>query len=70
MGRDTQTMVGAWNLWDRAVADGRIASVAEPAGLEAEFRVPLSIAQPFAQSLGGCLSPGLCVCRRAKAGYL
>jgi toxin-antitoxin system PIN domain toxin len=38
MGRDTQTMVGAWNLWDRAVADGRISSIGEPAGLEAEFR--------------------------------
>jgi uncharacterized protein len=38
MGGDAQTMLGAWNLWDRAVADSRIAYAAEPAGLEPEFR--------------------------------
>lgn len=38
MAQDTQTMVEAWNLWDRATADSRIAFLDEPSGLESEFR--------------------------------
>jgi uncharacterized protein len=38
MGHDAQTMVGAWNLWDRMVADSRIGFLAEPDALEIELR--------------------------------
>jgi len=38
MGVDTRSMAGAWTSWDRLAADGRIAFVAEPVGLENEFR--------------------------------
>jgi uncharacterized protein len=38
MGVDTRSMAGAWSAWDRLAADGRVAFVSEPAGLEDEFR--------------------------------
>jgi uncharacterized protein len=38
MGKDTQNMSEAWGLWDRVWADSRIAFLAEPDGLEREFR--------------------------------
>lgn len=38
MGADTRSMAGAWDSWDRLAADSRIAFIAEPAGLENEFR--------------------------------
>ena len=38
MGTDTQNMSEAWRLWDRVWADSRIAFLAEPDGLEREFR--------------------------------
>jgi uncharacterized protein len=38
MGEDTQTMSGAWALWDRVWADPRISFLAEPDNLEKEFR--------------------------------
>ena len=69
MGRDTQTMAGAWSLWDRAVADAEWLPLLNPPDWK-QNSAPLPIAQPFAQSLGRCLSPGLCVGRRPKAGYL
>lgn len=39
MGDDTQTTASAWKLWDRVNADGRIALIDEPAGLEVDFRL-------------------------------
>jgi len=38
MGKDARTMSAAWGLWDRVWADSRIAFLAEPDGLENEFR--------------------------------
>ena len=38
MGKDTQNMSEAWGLWDRVWADSRIDFLAEPDGLEREFR--------------------------------
>ncbi len=38
MGKDTRSMSEAWGLWDRIWADDRIAFMAEPDGLEREFR--------------------------------
>jgi len=38
MGTDATTMSEAWGLWDRVWADSRIAFLAEPNGLEKEFR--------------------------------
>jgi toxin-antitoxin system PIN domain toxin len=38
MGKDARTMSEAWGLWDRVWADSRIAFLAEPDGLEKEFR--------------------------------
>jgi len=38
MGKDARTMSEAWGLWDRVWADSRIAFLAEPDGLENEFR--------------------------------
>ena len=38
MGKDTQTMTEAWRLWDQVWADSRISFLAEPDGLEKEFR--------------------------------
>jgi uncharacterized protein len=38
MGNDATTMSEAWGLWDRVWADSRIAFLAEPDGLEKEFR--------------------------------
>ena len=38
LGRDVQTMAGAWKLWDRITADDRITYLPEPEGLESAFR--------------------------------
>lgn len=38
MGKDTKNMSEAWDLWDRAWADTRIAFLAEPPGIEKPFR--------------------------------
>lgn len=38
MGKDTRSMSEAWGLWDRVWADSRIAFLAEPDGIEQEFR--------------------------------
>jgi uncharacterized protein len=38
MGKDVQTMPGAWKLWDRLTTDDRIAFLPEPVGLERGFR--------------------------------
>ena len=38
MGTDAKTMSEAWGLWDQIWADSRIAFLAEPQGLEREFR--------------------------------
>ena|ERR1039458_8865253 len=38
MGKDTRNMSEAWNLWDKILADDRIAFLPEPDGLEREFR--------------------------------
>jgi len=38
MGKDARSMSEAWVLWDRIWADTRIAFLAEPDGLEKEFR--------------------------------
>jgi toxin-antitoxin system PIN domain toxin len=38
MGKDTQNMYEAWNLWDKVWADNRMAFLPEPDGLETEFR--------------------------------
>lgn len=38
MGNDTQSMAGAWKLWDRLTADSGISFLEEPAGLEVDFR--------------------------------
>ena len=38
MGKDTRSMSEAWGVWDRVWADSRIAFLAEPDGIEQEFR--------------------------------
>jgi len=38
MGVDTRSMAGAWTAWDQLAADSRIVYMAEPAGLDREFR--------------------------------
>lgn len=38
LGEDILTMSGAWNVWDKTLADSRISLLAEPEGLETEFR--------------------------------
>ncbi len=38
MGTDTKTMSEVWNLWDRILADTRIALLPEPDQLENQFR--------------------------------
>ena len=38
MGKDTQTMPEAWDLWDRIWADSRVLFVPEPEDIETEFR--------------------------------
>ena len=38
LGTDAKTMSEAWRLWDQIWADSRIAFLAEPDGLEQEFR--------------------------------
>jgi hypothetical protein len=38
MAHDTQSMSGAWELWDRLVSDPRIDFLVEPDGLDGEFR--------------------------------
>ena len=38
LGDDARTMAEAWALWDRIWADSRISFLAEPEGLETEFR--------------------------------
>jgi toxin-antitoxin system PIN domain toxin len=38
MGKDVRSMAQAWELWDKVWADPRIAFLAEPDGLESEFR--------------------------------
>jgi toxin-antitoxin system PIN domain toxin len=38
LGKDTQSMSGAWRLWDRVWSDPRIAFLPEPEHLEKEFR--------------------------------
>jgi uncharacterized protein len=35
---DTKTMSEAWSLWDQVWADGRISYLAEPPGIEKDFR--------------------------------
>lgn len=46
MGHDTQTMAGAWKLWDRVTADSRISLLEEPTGLEVEFRSRSQLPNP------------------------
>ena len=38
MGSDTRSMSEAWKLWDRIWEDDRFVFVAEPEGIESEFR--------------------------------
>ena len=38
MGKDTRSMSGAWDIWDRLWADRRISLLPEPEELEKEFR--------------------------------
>ena len=38
MGKDTRKMAEAWELWDKACADERVAVLPEPAAMEREFR--------------------------------
>ncbi len=38
MGKDTRNMAEAWELWDKAWADTRIAFLPEPPGIEKQFR--------------------------------
>jgi hypothetical protein len=38
LGDEATTMSGAWRLWDQVWADPRIAFLAEPDGMDAEFR--------------------------------
>jgi uncharacterized protein len=46
LGKDTQTMSEAWKLWDQVRADSRIAFLAEPDGLEKEFRSRSRLSTP------------------------
>ena len=70
MGSDARSMAGAWTAWDRLAVDGRLGFIGEPAGLEAELRSRSRSTQPLAQSLGRCLSPGLCRGRGPEARHL
>src|ERR1035438_1956566 len=47
MGPDTQSMSGAWNLWDKIWADDRIAFLSEPEGLEKEVRSCSGLTSPY-----------------------
>jgi toxin-antitoxin system PIN domain toxin len=38
MGKDVRSMLQAWELWAKVEGDSRIAFIAEPEGLETEFR--------------------------------
>ena len=38
MTTDTQTMSGAWNIWDNVCGDARVVYLPEPADLELELR--------------------------------
>jgi predicted nucleic acid-binding protein len=38
MGRDVQSMTGAWEIWDRLISDTRISFLAEPDGFDDEFQ--------------------------------
>jgi predicted nucleic acid-binding protein len=38
MAHDTQSMAGAWQLWDRLLSDPRIDFLVEPDSLDGEFR--------------------------------
>jgi len=38
MGTDTQSVLQAWNVWDRVWADDRVKFLPEPEDLELEFR--------------------------------
>lgn len=46
MGIDTRKMVEAWDLWDKACADDRVAFLSEPEGLEHEFRRSTALLTP------------------------
>ena len=46
MGKDTRSMAEAWILWDRVWADNRIAFLAEPNGIEKEFRSHSRLSSP------------------------
>jgi uncharacterized protein len=46
MGKDTKTMSEAWSVWDRIWADSRIVFLAEPDGLEKEFRSRSRLSSP------------------------
>jgi uncharacterized protein len=43
MGRDVQSMTGAWEIWDRLISDTRISFLAEPDGFDDEFRAHASL---------------------------
>jgi len=38
MGQDVRRMAEAWELWDRVCADDQVALLAEPEGMEPDFR--------------------------------
>ena len=38
MGKDVQSMAGAWEVYERCCVDARIALLAEPEGLDPRFR--------------------------------
>jgi len=38
MGRDVQTMKGAWDIWEKIAADERVGFLPEPEDLEPRFR--------------------------------
>ena len=48
MAEDTQSMAGAWAMWERATGDARVGFVNEPDDLQSEFRSrsQLSTASP------------------------
>jgi uncharacterized protein len=46
MGKDTKSMSEAWGLWDRIGADDRIMFLAEPEGIEKEFRSRSRLSSP------------------------
>ena len=70
LGGDVHTMSGAWKLWDRVIADERIAFAPEPDGLERTVPQSFATAQFFTQGLGRCLSAGICGSGRPEAGDL